>query len=104
MALYRISGIWKNTNDVITHYAFHTVGENSISRASKKSKSDAILLLETQGNTATTWVWNYTQAKWVLGETVEVVRGNNGKYLRSNPDNKLTDNLGHLFDFDWIAP
>ncbi|MCX2764331.1 hypothetical protein [Aquimarina muelleri] len=26
------------------------------------------------------------------------------KYLRSNPDDKRTDNLEHLIDFDWIAP
>ncbi len=38
MAKYRITGVWKNANNVITHYAFHTVGENSTSRAVKKSK------------------------------------------------------------------
>ncbi len=104
MALFRISGVWKNANNIITDYAFHTVGENSVSRAIKKSKANAIALLETQGSTATTWVWNYTHSHWRVGETVEVVNGNNGKYLRSNPDNTLTDNLGHLIDFDWIAP
>lgn len=103
MARFRISGIWKNTNDVITHYSFHMVGENSTSRASKKSKAEAIQLLETRGNSAKTWVWNYTQSKWMLGEDVEVVNGSNGKYLRSNPDNKLTDNLAHLIVFDWIS-
>jgi hypothetical protein len=104
MALFRISGVWKNANDVITNYTFHTVGESSVSRATKKTKAQAIALLEMHGNIATTWVWNYTQAKWNVGENVEVVNGSNGKYLRSNPDNKLTDNLGHLIDFDWIAP
>ena len=104
MATYRISGVWKDANNVITHYAFHTVGESSTSRATKKSKAQAIAIVETAGNTSTTWVWNYTQAKWNVGEKVEVVNGANGKYLRSNPDNKLTDNLGHLIDFDWIAP
>ncbi|PBQ34579.1 hypothetical protein CNR22_23300 [Sphingobacteriaceae bacterium] len=104
MAEYRISGVWKDSNNVITHYAFHTVSENSISRASKKTRADAITLLETKGNSATTWLWNYTQAGWNIGETVEVVSGKNGKYLRSNPDKTLTDNLAHLIDFDWIAP
>lgn len=88
----------------ITNYAFHTVGENSVSRAIKKSKAQAIALLETHSNTATTWEWNYTQSKWNVGKNVEVVNGINGKYLRSDPDNKLTDNLDHLIDFDWIAP
>lgn len=104
MATYRISGVWKNSNNVITHYAFHTINENSVTRATKKSKEQAIELLETKGNTATTWVWDYKQAKWSVGENVQVVQGNNGKYLRSDPDNKLSDNLGHLIDFDWIAP
>ncbi len=55
MALYRISGVWKNSSNVITHYAFHTVGEESVTRASKVSKARAIELLETKGNSATTW-------------------------------------------------
>jgi Protein of unknown function (DUF3892) len=103
MALYRISGVWKNASEVITHYAFHKVDETTTGRAVKFSKMQAINLLET-GNSATTWVWNYNRAKWDIGEKVEVVNGATGKYLRSNPDNKLTDNLGHLIDFDWIAP
>lgn len=103
MAKYRISGIW-NVNNVITHYAFHTVNDTYVSSAIKKSKAEAVNLLEIQGNIAYTWVWNYIQCKWNVGEKIEVVNGNSGKYLRSNPDNKLTDNLAHLIDFDWIAP
>ncbi|CAA9200694.1 DUF3892 domain-containing protein [Flavobacterium collinsii] len=104
MAKYKISGIWKDANNVITDYAFHTEGETTISRAIKKSKAQAIALLEINGNSAVTWLWDYSNAKWKVGETVQVVNGSNGKYLRSNPDNKLTDNLEHLIDFDWIAP
>ena len=104
MAQFRISGVWKDTNHVITHYAFHTVHEGTATRANKTSKAQAISLLETSGNSATTWVWNYSIANWSIGEKVEVVNGSHGKYLRSNPDNKLTDNLGHLIDFDWILP
>ena len=102
MAEYRISGVWKDSNNVITHYAFHTVNGKTISRASKKSKADAIKLLETSGNLAVTWVWNYSTAFWIIGENVEVVNGSTGKYLRSNPDNTKTDDLAHLIDFDWI--
>lgn len=104
MAKFRISGIWMDNNNVITHYSFHTVYENSISRASKKTKVEAIALLEIDGNSAFTWVWDYSLARWEIGEEVEVVNGINGKYLRSNPDNTKTDNLSHLIDFDWIAP
>jgi len=103
MTQYRISGVWKDANNVITHYAFHTVGEGSTSRAKKITKTQAIGLLETRGNEAYTWVWNYKRPGWDVGEKVDVVNGAQGKYLRSNPDNQLTDNLQHLIDFDWIA-
>lgn len=104
MAEYRISGVWKNSEKVITHYAFHEVHEKTTTRVIKKSKSQAIELLETKGNIAKTWLWNYSKSYWMDGESVSVVNGINGKYLRSNPDNKLTDNLEHLIDFDWIFP
>src|SRR5258705_10665766 len=104
MAVYRIAGIWKNADNVITHYAFHTVNGNTTDRANKQTKAQAIQLLETPGNTGYTWVWNYTTARWNIGEQVQVVEGMYGRYLRSNPDDQLTDNLSHLIDFDWIAP
>jgi len=103
MANYRISGIWKDSNNVITHYAFHKVTEKGVTRAAKTSKAEAITLLETAGNNATTWMWNYKNAFWTIGEHVTVVDGAKGKYLRSDPDNQLTDNLAHLINFDWIS-
>lgn len=102
MAIFKISGIWKNSDGVITHYAFHTVTNTGITRASKKSKEDAITLLEKNENSAKTWIWNYSQAKFVDGQNVEVVGSSGNRYLRSDADNKLTDNLAHLIDFDWI--
>lgn len=104
MAKYRISGVWKNSDKVITHYAFHTVYSDGIGRAKKKSKADVVNLLEVDGNSAVTWVWNYSNSFWEVGEKVEIVNGSTGKYLRSNPDNTKTDNLAHLINFDWIAP
>lgn len=104
MAEYRISGVWKASNDVITHYAFHQINKDSTSRAKKTTKSEAIRILEVSGNNATTWVWNYSTSGWRIGEKVEVVNGKDGKYLRSNPDDEKTNNLAHLIDFDWIAP
>jgi len=102
MAVFKISGVWKHSNNVITDYAFHTVSENGVSRATKKSKTQAIALIENSANSAITWMWNYKKSFWENGKNVSVVNGPDGKYLRSNPDNKLTDNLGHLIDFDWI--
>ena len=105
MSTYRISGVWKDSNNVITHYAFHTVLETgNVTRSVKKTKADAVALLETKGNTVTTWIWNSGAARWNIGEDVTVVQGAEGKFLRSNPDNKLSDNLLHLINFDWIAP
>lgn len=102
MAEYIISGVWKNTSKVITHYAFHEVGKDTISRAKKLTKKQAIELLETKGNFAKTWIWNYSTAFWSAGEDVIVVNGQSGKFLRSTPDNTTRDNLANLIDFDWI--
>ena len=99
---YIITGVWKNSNNVITHYAFHRVDGNRISRAIKTSKVAAIELLEAKDVSATTWVWSYQEAKWRKGEAVEVVRGSHGNYLRTDSDEEKTDNLGHLIAFDWI--
>jgi len=103
MAEIRISGVWKDEDGVITHYAFHTHVKDTIwSRAVKKLKVDAIEQIEEPGNKAVTWVWNYTTFKFNVQEEVTVVNGANGKYLRSNPDRKVTDNLAHLINYDWI--
>ncbi len=56
MPLFRISGVWKDFQNVITHYAFHTVSIHSVLTATKKTKAEAIGLLETEGNDATTWI------------------------------------------------
>lgn len=101
MAEYKISGIWK-TGNAITHYAMHKVNEDSISRAKKISKKDAIELLENPKNTAITWIWNYKRNFWDDGQIVEVVDAAE-KYLKTNPDSKETNNLAHLIDYDWIS-
>jgi len=101
MAEYKISGVWKVDN-VITHYGVHTVSEDGISRAVKTSKAAAIALVDNSDNTVYTWRWNYSRAKWVNGEQVHIVGNNPNRYLRSNPDNILTDNLGHLINLNWF--
>lgn len=42
-------------------------------------------------------------AKRNVGENAQGVNGSNGKYLRSDQNNKITYNLAHLIDLDWIA-
>lgn len=56
MAQFRISGVWKNAEGVITHYTIHTVSHTSTTRAVKTTKPQAKALLEIQRNNATTWL------------------------------------------------
>jgi hypothetical protein len=108
MATYRISGVWTGTKGAITHYAIHRVtstesnGRSNITLAEKTAKADAIRIVEGTTNTVTTMIWKSASKAWHTGEIVTVVSGSNGKYLRSNPDNSLTDNLDHLPDFSLI--
>ncbi|WP_330442272.1 DUF3892 domain-containing protein [Flavobacterium sp. C4GT6] len=102
MAEYKISGVWKNENNTITHYAFHTRTANGHTRAEKVSKSEAIRRLEISGNVAFVWIWNYSEALWNTKEKVHVVTGSTGKYLRSNHDGTERNNLAHLIDYDWL--
>ena len=99
MAKYKISGVWKDANGVITHYALHKVTDTGITRAEKTTKAEAVRILGIQGNSAVTWIWNYQTSFWKEGEQVEVV---DKSYLRSRPDNKVSDNLAHLINCDWL--
>lgn len=102
MANYKISGVWKR-NGVISHYAVHTENaDGSHTKSVKTTKTDAIALVEKHGNSVYTWIWSYNRASWTLGEKVHVVGAGNNKYLRSNPDSKVTDNLDHLINYEWI--
>lgn len=100
MAKFKISGIWKGSDGVISHYAIHEVlSEKSISRSRKTAKADAVKLLSNTANEAVTWLWNYKTSFWTDGTKVEVVAG---QFLRTVHDNKVVDNLAHLINYDWI--
>jgi hypothetical protein len=89
--------VWKE-DGVISHFAFHAIhadGRFTV-KATKMAKADAIKLLETTGNTATTLTWNYALGNWTVGQPVSVAGNGADKYLKSAPDNKVSDNLGHL--------
>jgi len=102
MAEYRISGIWREEK-VISHYAVHTkTQEGGYTRAVKTSKTNAIKMLEVKGSSAKTWMWDYLNSRWKDGADVEIVNGANGKFLRSDPDTKTTDNLEHLINCNWF--
>ncbi len=102
MAVYRISGVWKDADGDITHFAIHTQTEKSHTRGVKTKKIDAIPLVEKAGNTVTTWLWNYQRSFWVIGQSVHDVNGQYGKFLRTNHDGTERDNLDHLISMDWF--
>jgi len=107
MAEYRISGVWKNDNGVITHYAVHERVRNAanngyiIRHALKRTKAQTVALLDGTGNTAKTYIWNYQTASWSAGADVVVVNGN-PKFLRTIHDGSVKDNLSHLPDYGYI--
>ncbi|RTY78581.1 DUF3892 domain-containing protein [Flavobacterium sp. LS1P28] len=107
MSEYRISGIWKNSQEVITHYAVHIRTRNQagngyeIGRAAKMTKADAVVLLQNPANSAKTFLWNYARTQWVAGEEVHVVNGN-PSFLRTNHDGTLKDNLLHLINYGYV--
>lgn len=45
----------------------------------------------------------YSISMWKVGENVEVVEGPFEKFLRSYPENKVSDNLEHLLNYDWMV-
>lgn len=107
MAEYRISGIWKDSNNVITHYAVHLRTRNVnndgyvIAPAVKMTKAAAVALLQNQQNNAKTYLWNYTSAGWSAGGDIHVVNAN-PPFLRTNHDGTLKDNLLHLIDYGFV--
>jgi hypothetical protein len=107
MAVYRITGIWEDSSGVITHYAIHEMidlQKDIATMYKKTSKADAIKLVKKDENTVTTWLWSYTACKWKIGEHVRVVGSGSDKYLRTDPDSSLTDNLNHLINYKWFTP
>jgi hypothetical protein len=104
MADYAISGIWTDTNNVITHYAFHIYNTNgSLRQATKKTKAEAVRLLDNEQNSGITILWNYTDQEWQTGTTINVVGTSPNRYLRTTHDRTVHDNLSHLINYGYIA-
>ncbi|KQX10965.1 DUF3892 domain-containing protein [Flavobacterium sp. Root420] len=107
MAEYRISGIWKNSDGIITHYAVHLRTKNAdgksytIDKAVKMTKAAAVELLQKPSNTAKTYLWDYAAASWFAGGDVHVVAGNQS-FLRTTHDGTVRDNLLHLINYRYI--
>ena len=98
MAEHKISRVWKDrVTGSITDYAIHEkTSSRTVKPVDKWSKSKIIGALILKGNSAMTWIWDYKKRMQVDGETIEIVDGKGGKYLRSNARDERTDNLAHL--------
>ncbi|WP_312765326.1 DUF3892 domain-containing protein [Epilithonimonas sp.] len=106
MSEFRITGIWKNKDGVITHYAIHERTKNSdgsftLGYAKKVEKDDAVDLLLLKGNSAKTYLWNYSTSSWLSGADVHVIEGE-PLYLRTEADSTEKDNLSHLINYGFI--
>ncbi|GAA5097808.1 hypothetical protein GCM10023210_33210 [Chryseobacterium ginsengisoli] len=99
MAQYAISGVWKDTNGVITDYAVHLLTERNtpntfdVAKAEKYSKAEAIRLVN--NHYVRTAIWDYNRKLWSLGAEVSVV----DNYLRSDADSTVRDNLENLLNY-----
>jgi hypothetical protein len=106
MADYVISGVWKDVNDVITHYAIHRrtgINGNYIEKPQKYSKAQAIALVGNAQNSVFTVIWNYQTALWYTGALIQVVGSGSNSYLRTNADSTVKDNLDNLINYNWIT-
>ena len=97
---YFISGVWKDSNDRITHVLLHKVTTDaSFNRGSKKTENEVIMLLKS-GQVIFTIKWLYPV--WSLGAKVMVVTDHNREYLRTAPNTKTQDNLDNLISMQNI--
>jgi hypothetical protein len=97
MANYYISGVWKNSEKVITHVALHLVNANTFNRATKTTEAEAIALIQ-NGHKMNTVTWSYLHASWKIGAEVLIVHEGGKKYLRTKGDSTVRDNLDNLID------
>ncbi|WP_338762027.1 DUF3892 domain-containing protein [Bernardetia sp. ABR2-2B] len=94
---YRVSGIYRNQIGTITDYQVHKI-ENGRETIQKVNKGTLIFNIGMSTEVAKTYQWDYANGDWIDGEEIEIIKGDND-YLRTNPNNKKTDNLGNLIDY-----
>jgi hypothetical protein len=79
VAEFRISGIWKDSKGVISHYAIHTTTKTAngytIGYTEKYSKHAAVQLLLKSGNSVKTYLWNYSSCCWYAGADILLTDG-----------------------------
>jgi hypothetical protein len=99
-ANYVISGVWKDSNDNITHVMLHSVSDgDSWSIGEKTSEANTIGLLK-KGNVIRTIVWGYPS--WTIKSKVTYVQSTGKEYLRSDANATTKDNLDNLISMKAI--
>ena len=99
-ANYLISGVWKDSNDNITHVILHSVNDgDSWNMGEKTSEASTIALLK-NGNVIRTTVWNYPG--WAIKSKVTYVQAFGREYIRSEANASTKDNLDNLISMKAI--
>lgn len=99
-ANYLISGVWKDSNDNITHVMLHLVNDgDSFNKGEKRSEPETIALLK-KGNIIKTVVWGYPG--WSIKSKVTYIQRAGKEYLRSDANATTKDNLDNLISMKAI--
>lgn len=94
MAIYYVTGIWKDGNSVITHINAHEVDNTTVNKARKLSVVEVLSALKF--HEFYTAKWGYAEAKWFKGAKIHTVNEKGQVYLRSNHDIRVSDNLDNM--------
>lgn len=103
MLQLNISGLWKDINGAITHYAVHVKQREGATKAFKITKQEAIQLIENCDYIARTIQWDYERSQWEPKEKICISENEQGKFLSTHHPDIQTDGLIHLIDYDWIC-
>jgi len=99
-ANYVISGVWKNSDDNITHVMLHSVNDGDSWNMGEKTTAASVIALLKKGNIIRTVVWNYPG--WFIKSKVTYVQAFGNEYLRSEPNASTRDNLDNLISMKAI--
>ena len=101
MINFFITGVWKDTQNRITHVLLHERRNNSIISGIKTSESEVISLINI-GKVVHTLTWNYHKLCWYKGAKV-LVENNLGRFfLKTSPNNSTIDNLDNSISMNII--
>ncbi|GAA4456493.1 hypothetical protein GCM10023092_21800 [Rurimicrobium arvi] len=97
---YYISGVWKDSSQVITHVMLHPVTDNNgFHRGEKTIESEVIKLIK-QGNIIKTITWGYPG--WNIGAKVGAVTISGREYLKTDANATVKDNLDNSISMTQI--